>query len=71
MKSLIVIRWSEYSSQLKSQTNEEHFHCRPALRGSTGETAEAKGAVREGSREAGGPADEVEGAERTPEGPGE
>ena len=53
------------------QTNEELFHCRPALRGTTGETAEAEGAVREGSREAGGSADEAEGAERTSEGPGQ
>ena len=53
------------------QTNEELFRCRPALRGTTGETAEAEGAVREGCREAGGSADEVKGAEGTSEGPGE
>ena len=53
------------------QTNEELFRCRPALRGTTGETAEAEGAVREGSREVGGPADEVKGAEGTSEGPRE
>ena len=53
------------------QTNEELFHCRPPLRGTTGETAEAEGAVREGSREAGGSVDEAERAERTSEGPGQ